>query len=171
MADWGAMLFINFGGSCYHFPRHFSAFLSPSTSLSSLSVSAHPDLFLARASLLWNCISAFGVCQLLSARICPSLSVCPCVCIRVCVCERVCISNTVQLATCCEVLHILGACSNASFHFTANVSLILCRTGSALSVFVNVKHAAPRAVFCWAALWNNQPCPGEVKTSFTTCSF
>lgn len=62
-------------------------------------------------------------------------------CLRVCV--SVCICACVQLATCCEVLHVLGACTNASFHFTAKSSLIVFSTGSALAAFMNVKYAAP----------------------------
>lgn len=52
--------------------------------------------------------------------------------------ELVCVCVCVRLATRCVVLHVLGVCTNASFHFTAKRSLIGHGAGSPLRAFVNV---------------------------------
>lgn len=161
------MLFINVGGSCYHFSPDLFCLSVLALSLSHWFSTSPSSLFFLGApwpvsgtSLPLMKLHQYNQClPILMCLYLPKL-----VHVHMCICLCVCSFNTVQLETCCEVLHILAACSNASFHFTAKLSLILCRTGSALAVFVNVKHAAPRAVFCWVGLWNNHPCPGEINT-------
>lgn len=137
ISEWGATLFIGSGGSCYH----------PSPELLRLSVSLISTFFFF---FFWahpsSCISTVSVCRLLSTRICPSLPVC--------------VQFFLPPRAACNTLwgftRIRGFCSNASFHFMAKLSLIVCRTGSALAAFVNVKYAAPRAGFYWAGLWNRR---------------
>lgn len=120
----GASLFISSDGNSYLEPFSLSLFL----------FLAHPNLLLAQAPLLWNCLGTVGDCRLLSARVCPGLPANH-TCVRFWYC--------VQLATCCEVFHVSGACLNASLLFTAKLSLIVRKTGNALAAFMNVKYSAP----------------------------
>lgn len=168
ICEQGATLFISSGGSCYHPPPNFLCLSSLTHSLP-LSTSIFLSLFFfwhPTPTFFWHRLPSYEIASVHEVFADFYLPIVARACLRVRIYVCKCSYNSVQLATCCEVLHVLGACSNASFHCTAKLSLILWRTGSAFTAFVNVKYAARGAGFYWGGLSNHHPCSREIKTPF-----